>query len=114
MDDRTYQRLVDEAFRSIGDAFEDIDPEIVDCEFAGDVLTLTLRSGEKCVVNTQRPARQIWLAAQARAWHFSWDETRSRWMDDKGRGDELFGTIARVVKQSTGLDVDFGRPKSPA
>jgi len=109
LDERTYQKLADDAFRSIGDAFEDVDPEVVDCEFAGDVVTLTLPGREKCVVNTQRPARQIWLAANARAWHFSWDDTHKRWMDDKGRGDELFGTIARVVKQATGLDVDFER-----
>ena len=27
MDDRAYEQLADEAFRSIGDAFEDIDPD---------------------------------------------------------------------------------------
>jgi CyaY protein len=108
VDERTYQTLADEALRSIGDAFEEVDPEIVDFEFAGDVVTLTLRGGEKCVVNTQRPARQIWLAAESRAWHFSWDEARKRWMDDRGRGDELFGTIARVVQRATGLVLDFG------
>jgi CyaY protein len=109
VDERTFQKLADETFRAIGDAFEEVDPEIVDCEFAGDVVTLTMRGGEKCVVNTQRPARQIWLAAHARAWHFSWDEAGRRWLDDKGRGDELYATIARVVKQATGTEVDFRR-----
>jgi CyaY protein len=108
MDESTYQKLADEAFRTIGNAFDNVDPEIVDCEAAGDVVTLTLRGGGKCIVNTQRPTRQIWLAATARAWHFSWDETRMRWVDDKGRGDELYATIARVVKQTTGADVTFG------
>jgi CyaY protein len=109
MDESAYQKLADEAFRAIGDAFEEVDSELVDCEFAGDVVTLTMRGGTKCVVNTQRPARQIWLAANARAWHFSWDEAGQRWVDDKGRGDELYATIARVVKQATGIDVDFER-----
>jgi len=107
MDESTYQKLADAAFRAIGDAFEDVDPELVDCESAGDVVTLTLRGGSKCVVNTQRPTRQIWLAASARAWHFSWDEASRRWMDDKGRGDELFATIARIVKEGAGVDVRF-------
>ncbi len=83
-------------------------PEIVDCESAGDVVTLTLRGGKRCVVNTQRPARQIWLAANARAWHFSWDAAGARWMDDKGHGDELFATLSRIVKEATGADVRFG------
>ncbi len=108
MDEPTYQKLADAAFRAIGDAFESVDPDVVDCEAAGDVVTLTLRGGRKCVVNTQRPARQIWLAANARAWHFSWDAERGSWLDDKGHGDELFATIARVVKEGTGLDVRVG------
>ena len=107
MDESTYQNLADAAFRAIGDAFESIDPEVVDCETAGDVVTLTLRGGKKCIVNTQRPARQIWLAASARAWHFSWDAESRRWLDDKGRGDELFATIARIVKDEVGADVRF-------
>jgi CyaY protein len=107
MDESTYQHLADEAFRAIGDALEDVDPDLVDCEVAGDVVTLTLRKTKKCVLNTQRPARQIWLAASARGWHFSWDERARRWMDDKGRGDELFATLARIVKDEAGADIRF-------
>jgi CyaY protein len=107
MDESTYQRLADEALRTIVNAFDDVDPDLVDCETAGDVVTLTMRGGSRCVVNTQRSARQIWLAANARAWHFSWDEAGKRWVDDKGRGDELRATIASVVKETTGADVLF-------
>jgi CyaY protein len=107
MDEANYLRLADQTFRAIADAFEEVDPEVVDCEVAGDVVTLTLRGGKKCIVNTQRPTRQIWLAAESRAWHFSWDESANRWLDDKGRGDELYATIARVVKQGAGVDVAF-------
>ncbi len=107
MDEATYLRLADEAFRTIGDAFEDIDPDAIDCEAAGDVVTLTLRGGKKYVVNTQRPTRQIWLAAAARAWHFSYDERSRRWLDDKGTGDELYAVLARVVREGAGVDVTF-------
>jgi CyaY protein len=105
MDESTFEKLAGETFRAIGDAFEDVDPDAVDCEIAGDVVTLTMRGGGKCIMNTQRPTRQIWLAASARAWHFSWDEGRRLWLDDKGRGEELFATIAQIVKQSTGAEV---------
>jgi CyaY protein len=108
MDEGTFQRLADQAFRRIGAAFDDVDPEAVDCEVAGDVVTLTVRGGKKYIVNTQRPTRQIWFAANARAWHFSWDDQSRRWLDDKGRGDELFATIAKAVKDAVGLDVTFG------
>jgi len=108
MDEPTYQKLADAAFRAIGDAFEDVDPDLVDFEQAGDVVTLTLPGRKRCIVNTQRPTRQIWLAANAQAWHFSWDESKKAWMDDKGRADDLFATIARIVKDATGADVRFG------
>ena len=107
MDESTYQRLADDALKAILDAFEDVDPDKVDVDTVGDVVTLTLSGGRRCVVNTQRPARQIWLAANARAWHFSWDAAGQRWLDDRGRGDDLFGTIARIVKDGAGVEVTF-------
>jgi CyaY protein len=57
------------------------------------------------VVNTQRPTRQLWLAANARAWHFSYDPTGKRWVDDKGGTVELFQQIRTVTKDLAGLDL---------
>ena len=106
MDDPTYQKLADATFRAIADAFEDVDSDLVDCEVAGDVVTLTLPGAKRCIVNTQRPTRQIWLAANATAWHFSWDDGVHQWLDDKGRG-ELLATIAGIVRDATGAEVRF-------
>ena len=113
MDDSAYQHLADAAFRRIEEAFKDIDADDVDCERAGDVVTLTFKGGKKCVVNTQRPTRQIWLAANARAWHFGWDEGAKRWLDDKGQLNpdgspvELFGAVRTIVRESIAIDVDL-------
>jgi CyaY protein len=109
MDEFTFQDLASAVFRRIGDALEDEDPDAVDYECTGDVVTLTLRGAQKCVLNTQRAARQIWLAASARAWHFSWDAASGTWLDDRGRGEELFETIARVVEKASGVKVAFSR-----
>ncbi len=100
-----YQKLADATFRKLEDLFRDVDAEDVDCERAGDVLTLVFKNRAKCVVNTQRPTRQIWLAAGARAWHFSWNGASDEWRDDKGGTDELFATVKRIVKEQSGLDV---------
>ena len=105
MDEAAYQALADNAFRRIEDAFKDVDPDDVDCERAGDVITLTLKGGKRCVINTQRPTRQLWFAANARAWHFSYDAMLGQWLDDKQPGVELFATLAMVVKIGAGIDL---------
>jgi len=105
IDEPRFQLLADVAFRRIEDALQDVDAEDVDCERAGDVITLLFRGGARCIVNTQRPTRQIWLAANARAWHFSYDESADRWIDDKGTDAELFSTVSRIVKETTAVDV---------
>lgn len=105
MDDKRYQELASEVFRAIEDLFEDVDAEDVDLDRAGDVLTLTFKGGKKAIVNTQRPTRQIWLAANARAWHFDFDEAGARWVDDKGQGVELVGQIKTIVKETAGIEL---------
>jgi CyaY protein len=107
MDESAYQRLADAVFRRIDRALEDVDPSDVDVDFAGDVMTLTLKNGVRCIINTQRPARQMWVAAKANAWHFSWDDKSQRWLDDKNADNELFGTLQRIVKEHAGIDVPF-------
>ena len=105
MDESRYQQLADDALRTIESMLEDVDADDVDVERSGDVITLTFRDKKKCVVNTQRPTRQIWLAANARAWHFGYDEPSKRWLDDKGQGVELFARVAAIVKEHAAIDV---------
>ena len=105
LEESQYLRLAEEAFKKIEDAFEDVDPDVVEAYTAGDVLSLTFADRSKCVINTQRPTRQIWLAARSRAWHFGYDAATARWVDDKGRGDELNATIKAIVGEVTGLDI---------
>lgn len=107
MDESQYLQLAHDAFDKIQDALDDVDPSDVDVDSAGDVVTLTMKDGVKCIVNTQRPTKQIWLAARARAWHFDWDEQKKQWLDDKGTGAELFSTVAKILKEGSGVDVSF-------
>jgi CyaY protein len=102
MDERRYLDLAKDALERVIAAFDDVDLDEADVDTAGDVVTITLRpqaQKKKVVLNTQRPTRQLWLAGGGKAWHFSWDEAESRWMDDKGRG-ELFGTLAALCSEA--------------
>jgi CyaY protein len=106
VDERRYERLAAEALGRVLDMFEAIDPDDADVEPAGDVVRIDFRGGARVVLNTQRPARQLWLAGGTAAWHFSYDEATGRWMDDKGRGDELFATLARLAHEAAGLELE--------
>ena len=111
MEESEYQKLADVALRAIEDMMADVDAEVVDIDRAGDVITLTFAKGTKAIVNTQRPTRQIWLAANARAWHFGWDDASGRWLDDKGQGVELLEQVAAIIEESAGIDVTPALPR---
>jgi CyaY protein len=105
MDEASFDKVAREELRAIEDAFADIDPDDVEISTSDGVLRLDLRDGTKIVINSHRAARQIWMAAVASAWHFdpgpggSWRATKS--------GEELRPTLARLVRERIGLDVQL-------
>jgi len=103
LEETRYLALADAAFKRIERAFADVDADDADLERAGDVVTILFRGGKKCIVNTQRPTRQVWVAANARAWHFSYDEAKDAWYDDKDPATELYATIAAIVREASGV-----------
>jgi CyaY protein len=105
MDDKRYRELADAALRDILDLFDDVDVDDADAESAGDVINVRYRDGSRLVVNTQSPAKQIWLAGAGKGWHFSYDESASAWMHDKGTGDELFAVLKKITKDTVGVDL---------
>lgn len=107
MDEARYNQLAASAFRRILAAADAIDPDILEAESTGDMVTLTARSREKCIVNTQRAVRQIWVAGRGQGIHFDYDATTSTWRDDKGRGLELFSFVADVVHDISGVDLIY-------
>jgi CyaY protein len=104
MDESRYNQLVAGIFKRLLAAADALDPDILEADSTGDMVTLTARSREKCIVNTQRAVRQIWVAGKSQGIHFSYDEASGTWKDDKGRGLELFSFVADVVRDLTGED----------
>lgn len=107
MTEAEYIALADQAFARIMSAFDEVDAEQADVESAGDVITITFGNGRRVVVNTQRPAKQIWLAGGQRAWHFGWDEASARWTDAKGSGAELFETLRSIARETGALSLEL-------
>lgn len=102
MDESLYNQRVAAVFKRMLAAADQLDPDVLEADSTGDMLTLTARSREKCIVNTQRAVRQIWVAGKSQGIHFSYDEASGTWKDDKGKGLELFAFVADVVGELTG------------
>jgi CyaY protein len=103
MDEQEYLRAVDacleRAARWLG-AVEDVDVATGD-----GLVTIEFEDGARFVLNRQSAARQMWLAAGARAWHYRWDASRQAWLDDRD-GHELFGRLAQEVGGKLGVRLD--------
>ena len=103
MDEASFDRFARDELHQLENAFSDIDPDEVEVSSSEGVLRLDLRDGTRIVINSHRAARQIWMAAVATAWHFDpagggvWRASRT--------GEELRPTLARLVRERTGLTV---------
>lgn len=105
MDEREYEQKASATFDEVLDLFEDIDPDDADVEFTGDVITIEFpKKAAKVVLNTQRPARQLWLAGGRRAWHFGYDLEKAKWLDDREGTEELFDVL-RGLCAASGVDL---------
>ncbi len=107
MDESRYNGLATAVFKKIVAACDAVDPDVLEADSTGDMVTLTASSGEKCIVNTQRAVRQLWVAGKGQGIHFSYDEAQGRWFDDKGKGLEVLAFVAEVVKAIAGVELRY-------
>ncbi len=106
LDDGTFNTLAAEIFKRLLKGLDEADPDALDADSTGDMVTVTAnKSGQKVVVNTQRAVRQIWVAGNGAGIHFNFDPATARWTDDKGKGLELFTWVATCVEAATGEKV---------
>lgn len=102
--EQDYEARAIPELRALVEALDQLELAGVECELSSDILTIELSGGNRYVVNSHRAARQIWMAADRNAWHFDWDTERSVWIAKK-TGDELWGTLSRVLSSKLGQPV---------
>jgi CyaY protein len=105
MDPSAYRQCVDEAMKRLDTAFENVDPDLAESDYAQGTLVITFRQIQKLILSPQTPLRQIWVAFRDRAWHMSLDPTSGRWMDDRGQGIELFQLITGLAQEHAGVAI---------
>lgn len=76
-------------------ALDMLDPDAIEAELESDILTIEFTDGRKYILNSHRAARQLWLAADLAAYHFSFQD--GAWIADKS-GEELWATLERLIQ----------------
>ncbi len=107
MDEQTYRHLVDDTLRQIDRAFEDVDPDLAESSISQGALTILYKMTVRAIVSPQPPVRQMWLAFRDRAWHFDWDPTQKRWLDDRGSHQDLFTVLQTISKDAVGVEISI-------
>jgi CyaY protein len=106
MDDKQFERLAYDELERIEEALSAVDG--VDVDLADGILNLEFDEGPKVVVNSHSAARQIWVAANLAASHFSYDEKTERWFDSK-TGHELWDRLDTILTERLGHPVKLAR-----
>ncbi len=106
MDDREFATKAEACLRKVAKWLEDFDPDEVDYATADGSLTLEFPDGAKFILSRQSATKQMWLAAVAHGYHYSYDGARDCWVDDKD-GHELYPRLAEAVSGQIGRAVKF-------
>ena len=99
MEEKEYRELVKTAFDKIGNAFDDVDPDLAEYTFSQGAITVQFADQSKLILSQQPSVRQIWVAAASKgvAYHFNYSQ--GLWMDDKGLNLELLGYVKSLVQE---------------
>ena len=97
-----FEKVADVELRRLVDALDEVGDEL-DAELQMGVLSILFEDGGKFVVNSHRAARQIWMAADRRAWHFDYRD--GRWLTSSD--DELWSSLTDVLASKLGTDVSL-------
>ncbi|MHB8454926.1 MAG: iron donor protein CyaY [Acidiferrobacterales bacterium] len=97
MNEAEFNRKAEATLLRIEQAVEACGADI-DFENSADILTLEFADGSKIIVNKQGAAAQIWVAARSGGYHYAYQTTGNRWVNDQS-GAELFSELSRLVSE---------------
>jgi len=103
--DTQFAKAAADTLRRLESALTGLDSERMEVDLGGDVLTVEFDDGRTYVVNSHSAAKQVWVAAEARAWHLSLGED-GRWVDTR-EGRELWALVGDLVGRKLGRPVDL-------
>jgi CyaY protein len=111
-----FEQIAERTLRALASTLDTL--EGLEADLESGILTLEFEDGAKYVLNSHRAARQIWMAAESRAWHFdatgdlgASSEPRTSaplWTSTKG-GEELWDTLEAVLARKLARPIRLAR-----
>jgi CyaY protein len=106
MDPRDFVIRSEACLNRVARWLENFDPDEADYNTGDGALTIEFPDGGRFVLSRQSATSQVWLAAGAHGWHFSYDPAADRWVDDKD-GRDLYAQLAESISEKLGRPIEF-------
>ncbi len=106
MNQTEFLRLADTCLTKVSKRLEDFDSADLDYTIGDGVLTIEFPDGSRFIVSRQTATSQIWLAADAHGFHYSYDAGRDAWLDDKD-GHELLAKLAELLSEKLDRNLEL-------
>jgi len=104
--DNSFAKRAAATLARLEQALTAVDDERMEVDGGGDVLSLSFGDGRTYIINSHSAAQQVWVAAESRAWHLSWDADRAAWIDTR-EGRELASLVSELVSRKLGRAVQI-------
>ncbi len=99
-----FRALVEGALRSLFEQIDDLETDDIDPRITDGVVDTRFEDGSAVVLSQQVPARELWLSANWKAWHFRMIE--GRWIE-RDTGEEMLPLLSGIFEEKLGFRVQF-------
>lgn len=102
-DESAFRQVVAATLKKIASDVDAIEADGFDSRLSDGVFQVDFEAGGTFVLSQQVPTRELWLSANAHAWHFRHDEG-GRW-PERDRGDALVDVLEGLFTKKLGRPV---------
>lgn len=106
MDTKEYQAQTLKLFRKLEDLLDEWEDDFDYDKSDGKIEIIPEVRGGKVVVNTQRAIQEIWLAGNAKAWHFKFREDTQDWFAEAEKA-EFYATLTKILSDRCGKKISI-------
>lgn len=106
METKEYIQRVEKVFQQVEELLDRYE-DALDYDRTPDKLQITFEAHPGTIVlNTQRAIHEIWLAGNARGWHFKFQPEQERWFAEAEQ-EEFYLCFSRLLSDHLGQPATF-------